>query len=147
MSKAQSTLGTKLFVETATTGTFVAIGEITAVGSITDDSASDIDVSSLDSTEYKEYISGLKDPPSVDFGANYVADDTGQLRIQTLFASGAVVKFKLTVGKALTQNGDPLTIIRSGYVSKCGFDTPVDNKISLNFTVRFSGAPTITAAD
>jgi hypothetical protein len=146
MSKAQSTLGSKLYVESTTAGAFVVIGEITGVGNITDDSTSDIDVSNLDSVEYKEYISGLKDPPTVDFTANYVAGDDGQARLLALSQSGTVVKFKLTVGKPLAAGGDPLTIIRSGYVSKYSFDAPVDNKISLNFSVRFSGAPVITEA-
>jgi hypothetical protein len=147
MSKAQSTLGSKFYVETSTAGTYAVVGEVTTVGNVTDDTMNDIDVSNLDSTEYKEYIGGLKDPPTVDFVANYVADDAGQLRIQTLYGSGTTVKFKLTVGKPLTANGDPLTIVRSGYVSKCSFDVPVDDKISLNFSIRFSGAPTITEAD
>jgi predicted secreted protein len=147
MSKAQSTQGTKLYVESTTAGTYIAIGEITTVGNITDDTSDDIDVTNLDSEGYKEYIGGLKDPPSVDFAANYIADDAGQLRLKELYESGEPISFKLEVGKPLTSSGDPLTILRDGYVSKYSFDVQINSKVGINFTVKFSGAPAVTEAD
>lgn len=147
MSKAQSTQGTKLFVEAGVADTFVRIGEVTEVGSVTADTKDDIEVTNLDSEEYKEYIGGLKEPPSADFSANYIADDAGQLRLKELFGNNETVKIKLEVGKPLTSEGKPLTIIRSAYVSAYSFDTAVNSKVTLNFSLRFSGAPDITEAN
>lgn len=146
MSKAQSTQGSKLFVETDVEDTFVKIGEVTEVGSVTADTKDDIDVTNLDSEEYKEYIGGLKEPPSADFSANYVADDAGQIRLKELFSSNEVIKVKLEVGRPLSTGGTPLTIVRSAYVSAYSFDTAVNSKVTLNFSLRFSGAPEITEA-
>jgi predicted secreted protein len=147
MSKAQSTQGAKLYVESATAGTYVEIKEIRELGNVTDDTATDIDVTNLNSEEYKEYIRGLKEPPSADFTANYVADDAGQIRLHALYESGTNVKFKVVAAKPLTSDGDALTIIREGYIAKLSYDLSVDSVLSLVFTLRFSGKPTITQPD
>ena len=143
-SEAVATYGTKLLVADDTGSTYVEIGEINDAGSMTGDKANKIDVTNLDSTGFKEYKQGLKDPPEATIKLNFISTDAGQQRLQVLYGTGATCNFKLALSDKITTAGT--TIIRSGYVS--GYEiTPVKEGIlTLTAKVQFTGAPTITAA-
>jgi len=141
---AKNSLGTVFSVETATANTFIAIEEITDIPGILGDKAGKIDVTNMDSSGYKEYISDLKDAPEVTIKANWTGA-TGQARVQAL-SDGTNTKFKLVLPDKKTVGGTGTTVARNGYISSFSIEPGVGKQLMLTFTVQFSGAPTITAA-
>lgn len=146
MSKAKNSLGVKLYIETATPDTFQLVGEVTDIPGILGDKAGRIDVTSFDSTGYKDYISdGLKDAPEFSFKCNYIADDAGQLRVFALGQSNANTKIKIEFDDQITTNAT--TIIREGYIPGIPNITPgKGSQLVMDFSFQASGAPTVTLA-
>lgn len=141
---AKNSLGTIFQIETATANTFVSIEEITNIPSILGDKAGKIDVTNLDSSGYKEYISDFKDAPEVTIQCNWTGA-TGQSRVQTL-SDGTTTKFKMVLSDKKTVGGTGTTITRNGYISAFNIEPGVSKQLTMSFSVQFSGAPTITAA-
>jgi hypothetical protein len=143
----KNSIGTVFSVETATAGTYVAIDGILDIPSILGDKAGKIDVTSLDDEEYKQYIRDLKDAIEITVNCNWTGS-AAQLRLQTLDASGALAKFKLVLPDAITPStGTGTTIVRDGYVAATAIMPAKSSQLKFSFTVQFSGAPTITAAN
>lgn len=147
MSAAKKSLGTVFSVETAVAGTYIAIEEIIDIPGILGDKSGKIDVTSLDSVGYKEFISdALKDAPEVSFKCNFT-NGAGQQRVKALADSGATTSFKLVLPNAITPTtGTGTTIVRSGYISARSITSAKGAQLVLEFTIQFSGAPTETAA-
>lgn len=147
MSAAKNSLGTVFSVETIVAGTYIAIEEIIDIPGILGDKTGKIDVTSIDSVGYKEYISdALKDAPEVSFKCNFT-NGAGQLRVKTLADSGANASFKLVLPNKITPStGTGTTIVRSGYISARSITSGKGAQLMLEFTVQFSGAPIETAA-
>lgn len=141
---AKNSLATVFQIETATANTFIAVEEITSIPGILGDKAAKIDVTSLDSVGYKEYISDLKDAPEVTIQCNWTGA-TGQARVQTL-SDGTNTKFKLILSDKKTVGGTGTTVARNGYISAFNIEPGIGKQLVMSFTVQFSGAPTITAA-
>lgn len=147
MSKARNSLGTVFSVESATAGTYVPIEEIIDIPSILGDKSGKIDVTNMDSENYKEYISdALKDAPEVTIECNFIADAVGQLRIKALALTEENTKFKLVLPNKLTPTGTGTTIVRDGYVSARDIVPGKGSQLKLKFTIQFSGAPVETEA-
>lgn len=149
MSKAKNSLGVAIWIETATPNTFIKVGEMTDIPGILGDKTGKIDVTSFDSTGYKDYISdGLKDAPEFSLKCNYVADDAGQVRVHTLGTSNANTKIKLEFNDQITPaTGSKTIIIRDGYVS--GIPNIIPGKgsqLMMEFSFQASGEPTVTLA-
>ncbi len=143
-SKAKSSLGAVLSVETATTGTYIAIEEITSIPPMLGDKAGKIDVTNMNSTGYKEYIRDMFDAPEVTITCNWTGE-AGQQRIQSLGSTGTKVNFKLVFNDPLTTIGT--TIIRQGYVSSNpNIEAALGKQMTFSFSVQFTGTPTVTAA-
>ena len=143
-SKAIATNGSTLSVADSSGTNYLAIGEINDAGSMTGDKANKIDVTNLDSTGFKEYKQGLKDPPEATVKMNFISTDAGQQRLQELYGSGATNNFKLVLSDKITASGT--TIIRSGYISGYEILPVKDGVLTLTVKIQFTGAPTITAA-
>lgn len=143
-SKATASQGTKFSVADDTGLIYTSVGEVNDAGTATGDKTNKIDVTNLDSAGYKEYKQGLKDPPETTVKMNFVGTDVGQIRLQTLYASGAVNNFKLELSDKITVAGT--TIIRKGYVSSYEVTPVKEGVITLSVKIQFTGAPTITAA-
>lgn len=149
MSKAKNSLGVTLFIETAVTGVYQKIGEVTDIPGILGDKSGRIDVTSFDSVGYKDYIGdGLKDAPEFSFKCNYIADDAGQMRVYALGQSNASTKIKIEFDDQITPaTGNPTSIIRDGYIP--GIPNIVPGKgsqITMDFSFQSSGAPTVVLA-
>lgn len=78
----------------ATPQTMTAVGEVTAVGGF-DGQADEIETTHLQSTA-KEFLSGLQDFGNVSLKLNLISD-TGQDKLRSLKASGAVGYFGITL--------------------------------------------------
>ncbi len=147
MSAAKNSLGTVFSVETIVAGTYIAIEEIIDIPGILGDKTGKIDVTSIDSVGYKEYINdALRDAPEVSFKCNFT-NGAGQLRVKTLADSGANTSFKLVLPNKVTPTtGTGTTIVRQGYISARSITSGKGSQLMLEFTVQFSGAPIETAA-
>jgi hypothetical protein len=80
MAKTQ-TLGTKLYVESTTPGTYTAVGRLTSVG-VPGPTKSEIDATDFDSTA-EEALPGLPSFGSFDFSGNFDGVDAGQTALFT----------------------------------------------------------------
>ncbi|MDO9304634.1 MAG: hypothetical protein Q7T77_04855 [Sulfuricurvum sp.] len=147
MSAAKNSLGTVFSVETIVAGTYIAIEEIIDIPGILGDKTGKIDVTSIDSVGYKEYINdALRDAPEVSFKCNFT-NGAGQLRVKTLADSGANTSFKLVLPNKVTPaTGTGTTIVRQGYISARSITSGKGSQLMLEFTVQFSGAPIETVA-
>ena len=72
-----------------------AIGGLNSIGEISP-SSDEIDVTTLDSAGYKEFIQGLKDAGELPLKGFHNTDSTGQATMRALFASGALGYFWVT---------------------------------------------------
>lgn len=68
-------------------GTQVVVGKLTSVGEIAPDSE-EIDVTTLDSEGYREYIQGFRDSGEVELSGFHEKDDAGQKALRAAYASG-----------------------------------------------------------
>lgn len=115
--------------------TFTLIGEVTKFDG-PGGSANEIDATSLDSTA-KEWLMGLQDEGEFTFEANCVPSNAQQAGLRTDRAAATLRNFKLL----LTDVG-PTTLSFAAYVKEYKISGGVDDKITLNVTLRISGAVT-----
>jgi hypothetical protein len=126
---------------TAANGTLTPV-TMTEVGSVVDinredPGANEIDTTHLRSTS-KEYLIGLRDPGTVTFSLNWVANETGQIALRAAQATRAVTNFKITYP-------DLSTMTFAAYVKQVsGPSAAVDGKLGASATLRISGDITIT---
>ncbi len=148
-SKAKNSLGASIFIETDTVGTFVKVGELLDIPGILGDKTGRIDITNMDSEDYKEYISdGLKDATEFSLECNYIPDDPGQLRVFDLGSSNAQTKIKLELNDQITPTtGSKTIVIRDGYIPGIPNIVPAKgSQTKLQFSFQPSGAPDITMA-
>lgn len=148
-SKAKNSLGASIYIETAIADTFIKVGELLDIPGVLGDKAGRIDVTNMDSSGYKEYISdGLKDATEFTLECNFIADDAGQARVMVLGQSNAMTRIKLELNDQITPTtGDKTTVIRDGYIP--GIPNIVPSKGSqtkFSFSFQPSGEPDITMA-
>lgn len=148
-SKAKNSLGASIYIETAVVNTFVKVGELLDIPGVLGDKAGRIDVTNMDSTGYKEYISdGLKDAAEFSLECNFIANDAGQMRVMELGTSNAMTKIKLELNDKITPvTGSNTIVIRDGYIP--GIPNIVPGKgsqLKLQFSFQPSGEPDITMA-
>ena len=106
MSKAKNSLGASIFIETATPGTFIKVGELLDIPGMLGDKTGRVDVTNMDTVGYKEYISdGLKDVTEFSLECSYIANDPGQVRVFELGTSNANTKIKLELNDKITPTG------------------------------------------
>ena len=111
----------------------------TSISGLGSGTAAEIDTTTLCSTA-KEYVMGLKDEGSMTFSVNYDPADVGIKRLQALRDSQELGVFKMT----LVDPGSEEWAF-SGYVTSAPLgDVTPDTVYTMTFTIRISGAITIT---
>lgn len=136
MSNAIETQGTLIQRgDGAATETFDTIAEITNFDG-PGGSASEIDVTSLDSTA-REFLMGLKDEGQFTFGCNLVPGDTAQSGLRDDRDNRTLRNFKIVLTDASNT-----TLTFSAYVMTFSISGAVDDKIGASVTLRISGAVT-----
>ncbi|WP_442765103.1 hypothetical protein [Sulfurospirillum cavolei] len=149
MSKAKNSLGASIFIETSTAGTFVKVGELLDIPGMLGDKTGRIDVTNMDSEDYKEYISdGLKDATEFTLECNCIPNDPGQMRVFELGSSNANTKIKLELNDQITPTtGNKTTVIRDGYIPGIPNIVPAKgSQTKFSFSFQPSGAPDVTMA-
>lgn len=115
--------------------TFVNVGEVVSVD-VLDISVDDLDTSSHASPgQWREFISGMKDGGELSMEVNYDPALHGLL----FSALGVTRQHKIT----LTDAG-AAEVAFSGYIKGISAQAPHDDKLSATFTVKVTGAVTIT---
>jgi hypothetical protein len=122
---------------TATPTTFTAIANVKDFTGL-DGSASEIDVTNLDSTA-KEFRLGLTDPGQFSMNIDYDDSNAGHQALRAKQISGVLTPFKV-----LFLNADVITF--SGYVKKMTLSGGVDQVAKTAVDIRISGPVTGFAA-
>lgn len=117
------------------------VGSLTSIGEISPTS-DEIDVTTLDSAGYKEFIQGLKDAGELPLKGFHNTDSTGQATMRTLFASGALGYFWVTFP-------DQTVVAFSAYVKTHTVGAAeVNGAVGFGCSLRISGkVQVITIAD
>ena len=120
---------------------YTAIKNVQSISGIGSGSASDIDVTDLQSTA-KEYLTGLKDEGEISIALKYDYSDAGQGIIQTAVDNSSLIYFDIeipisgmTTGARFSFSGTP-----KSFSKDIGVDAVVDSTI----TVMISGSVTET---
>ncbi len=129
--------GAKISYESATPGTYVDFANVTKIRPF-NMKTDVIDVTAMDSAnEFREKLSGLKDPGQAVFDLNYDPAATSHLWMQTNI--GEVKNFKVTF-----PGSSPKVASFSGFVNACPPEVPYDNKMTCSVTIEINGPITIT---
>lgn len=122
----------------AATATPVAYTQIKEAKSFKgfDGEASEIDVTSLDSTA-KEFLAGLRDYGGIDFEMNWLPDDTGQVALRAAAAAGTTKNWKLTL---VSGTNDVASF--AGFVKSVPISGGVDAAVTGSFRIRITGVVT-----
>lgn len=142
--KLQSQFG---FFEVQTLGTpageFIRVGGVSSITDIRSGTATEIDVSDLQSTA-KEFVLGLADNGSMTLSGFYDPNDEGQRTLETLRETSASNAFRVGVRNALSV-GSPTgftTLSFTGFVQTFPISLGVDQAVTFTVTVRITGAIT-----
>jgi hypothetical protein len=150
-SQARLALGTELqlgqndaddMASPPTEETFVAIGEITALGK-SGAKADTPDVTNMQTPDgVREFISGLRESGEISCTVNYVVDDSSQAAVEGLFYSGERRNFRIVVppNEGLGEVASPGFWYFKAIVNSFG-DTTLspDKQISQSFKLKVSG--------
>ena len=132
---AKRALGTKLLIGETTP---VEVAGLTSIGGL-ELSADPIDVTTLASDGYREFIGGFKDGGEVSLEGYFEPEEgKGQKELYDLFESGETTKFKIQFPNNIA------SWKFDGVVT--GFSTSADLEDPLAFscTIKVSGKPTLT---
>ena len=128
--------------------TFVSIGEITDLGK-SGAKADTPDVTNMQSPDgFREFISGLRESGEVSVTVNYVAGDTSQGDVETLFNSGEKRNWHIVVPPAVSlgEVSSPGYWTFKAIVDAFGDATmSPDKQISQSFKLKISGKYAFTA--
>jgi len=99
-----------------------------------------IETTTLDTTGgYKTFIGALKDPGTISLSMNFVRATYDIMK--TDFEASAEVLYKIALPDAAN------TILEfSGIVTEIPLEIPIDDKITLDVTIKISGAVTLGSA-
>jgi hypothetical protein len=107
--------------------------------------ASQIDVSSFSSTGYKEQISGLRDPGSLDMTVWFQPKDTTHAALQADFDAGTVIAWRVWIPDAADGAAPPdlsnSRMVMFGTVNQVSFSAGTDGAWQASLTVLLSGKP------
>ncbi len=98
--------------------------------------ADNIDVTSLDSDGWKEFIAGLKEWSGSAEGNFDSTDTNGQTALYNAWLNGTSVSAEFRLGAATPKFSGSIL------VSGIGVETPVEDKVSISF--EFQGTSTLT---
>jgi predicted secreted protein len=132
-------LGITIAFESSTPGTF------TTVGSVHDTAPPGVSVDSIDVTEYghtngfRRFIPGLADAGEASFSIHYDPELSAYTDLYTLAAGRTVKNWQITF-----PGGAEIGF--SGFITNLQPATPLDDKMTCDFTIKVSGAPTVAAS-
>ena len=139
-TKGQKAQGTTLkYTKSDTGSSAVTIGKLTSLGE-TNETMSEIDVTTLDSTSgYREFVQGFKDGGSITVRGFYTGD-AGQKALRDAFKNDETGSFEVTFpdGSGYSFNGFVSGINRG--------PAEVDGAVGFGATLRVSGEITEVAA-
>lgn len=121
---------------TPKSGTQVVVGKLTSVGEIAPDSE-EIDVTTLDSEGYREYIQGFRDSGEVELSGFHEKDDAGQKALRAAYASGDAGTFEVSFPDATSAE---FTAFVKSYSLGAA---EVDGAVGFGATLRITGEVTI----
>lgn len=138
MSNAIESQGTLIQISTdgGSPASYVTLGEVVSYTAF-DGQAAEIDTTHLRSTG-KEFLMGLQDFGQVNYQANYLSTDAGQVMARAAKASRAKHYFKMT-------QSDSKYVTFEGFVLSAPMSAGVDAKVDTSFAVRVTGTPVFSA--
>lgn len=98
-----------------------------------------IDVTSLDSTGgYREFIGGFRDGGTLTFSMNFTRANYDLMKAD--FESDDMGHYELVL-----PDGDQTSIEFEGVVTECPLTIPMDDKVTIDVTIKISGEPTVNS--
>jgi predicted secreted protein len=117
---------------------FATVAEIVDTISGPSLTADQVEATHMESPDgYREYISGLKDGEEVTFTCNYLPTNQSQLGLLAIFESGS----RRTWRRVLPMFSPPVTQEFRANVTGFNYDTPVDDKMTFEVTLKVTGKP------
>lgn len=132
---AVQAMGT-VFQFTPQGGQATTVGKLTSVGKIAPDSK-EIDVTTLDSQGYREYMQGFRDSGEVEISGFHTKSDEGQQALRAAYESGKPGTAKVTFSDGTTAS---FTAFVKSYALGAA---EVDGAVGFGATLRISGGVTI----
>jgi len=126
--------------DAAATG-YTAISNIQSANGIGSGSASDIDVTDLNSTA-KEFLQGIKDEGEISLALKYDYSDAGQTIVQTAVDGSNLIYWDVEIPIAGKSTG--LRLSFAGTPKTFSKDLGVDAVVDSSITIKVSGAVSIT---
>ncbi|HBV97780.1 MAG: hypothetical protein JL50_02935 [Peptococcaceae bacterium BICA1-7] len=124
------------------TEVFTTLAEITEIGGPQLESE-DIDVTSMDSNGWREYVAGLKDGGEISIDGNFVPKETTHAQMITDFNAGTVSNYQILLPDAeLDANKSKWTF--AAKVKSLEFSHPADGVLGFSAALKISGQPTLT---
>jgi len=100
-----------------------------------------IDVTSLDSDDgYREFITGFRDAGTISLNMNFTEDSYAIIKLD--FESPTAQSYSIVLG-----NLEGTTFTFEGLVTECPLTIPVDDKISVDVTIKITGKVTMVGVD
>lgn len=132
---ADTGFGTKFSYDTGG-GTYVDLGEVTAVSppSLTRET---VDASHMGSTSgFREHISGMRDGGEASVTMNYVPSGTSYDALKANLLADAAVNYKITFPDGTN------SVIFAGLITELGAEVPMADKMSCTAKFKVTGVPT-----
>lgn len=149
-TKARIGFGATAHVEAAPFGSETAplidamkrVGEVITISepSRTKDT---VDATNMDSPDaYREFISGLKDGGEVPLEFNRIQDDEGQMALEAAFEYQGSIWVALTIPTV-----PPVRWMVQGIVTNREGETPMDDKMTANASLKVTGKPILSVVE
>ena len=136
-----SSVGTKF-----TTGSGSIIGDITSL-SFSGISCAEVDVTALSSTS-KSYVLGTLDGGTVEVGVNLVTGASGYTSLSVPTAGNATpTSFVIRFGKGDAGTTYVPSLGFDAYIQQASVEAGIDAPVSATYTLRITGAVTLTAVN
>lgn len=130
-----SSKGSKFYISDSNAELKVAdvVANLTSIGAVSVQT-DEIDTTTLDSGDYKEFNAGMKDSGEIAISGNLI-DDSGFAKLQPLFDSSLLTKWGIA-----SEGSEEACIQGTGFVKtlEWGERTP-DGLLTFSATVRISG--------
>jgi len=98
-----------------------------------------VDATNMDSPDrYREFISGLKDGGEVPLEFNRIQDDEGQQALEAGFEYDGAIYVAITI-----PTKPPVRWMVRGIVTNREGETPLDDKMTANATLKVTGKPSL----
>jgi predicted secreted protein len=99
-----------------------------------------IDVSNVDSTaNYREFIGGMRDGGEVSVGVIYDEANATHAQITTDLESDVITNYRIALPAPISK-----VWTLPGLVTSIGREIPFEGKVTLEFTIKISGQPSVT---